>query len=131
MHKSLRTVHAIICFGLLTLVFILAWYIKYPSVSSFENWLSMTFLIAILLGSQSLIHLFISRMELSHTLAWQLFSVFACVFTWIYLFLDILSPDMAIQEVLLEMLKSFVGLLAAHGIILGDYLLTKHLLSKK
>ena len=77
-HKSLRTAHAIICFGLLTLFFILAWYIQYPSASSFENWLSMTFLIAILLGSQSLIHLFISRMELSHTLAWQLFSVFAC-----------------------------------------------------
>lgn len=129
MHKSLRTAHAIICFGLLTLFFILAWYIQYPSASSFENWLSMTFLIAILLGSQSLIHLFILRMELSHTLAWQLFSVFACVFAWIYLFLKFGSGTMA--EAVLQMSKMFVGFFIAHSIVFGDYLLTKYLLSKK
>lgn len=129
MHKSLRTVHAIICFGLLTLFFILAWYIRYPSASSFENWLSKTFLIAILLGTQSLLHLFISRIEPSHTLAWQIFAVIACNFIWIYLFLNFSSGTMA--EAVLQMSKMFVGFFIAHSIVFGDYLLTKHLLSKK
>lgn len=129
MHKSLRVAHAIICFGLLTLFFVLAQYIRYPSGVSFENWLSMTFLIAILLGTQSLIHLIISHMELSHPLAWQIFAVIACDFMWIYLF--VMFGSGTIEEALFQMSKMFVGFFIAHSIVLGDYLLTKHLLSKK
>lgn len=131
MRKSFRTVSAVTCFGLLTLFFFFAHFIMYPSASSFDGWLSMTFLIAILFGTQSLMHLFITRMQIPHPLAWQLFSVMACVLAWIYLFLHTCSPDITTPELLLVLFKSFVGLLTAHGVVLGDYLLTKHFLSQE
>ncbi len=131
MRKSSRAVNAAICFGLLMLFFSLGRFIVSPFATSFDEWLSLTFLIAILLGTQSLMHLFITRMQLQHSLSWQVFSVLACVLMWIYLLLYRTSPEITAQAFMLEMLKSFAALLVAHGIVLGDYLLTKRLMSQE
>lgn len=127
MRKSFHAVNAAICFGLLALFFAIGNFIGYPYAYSFENWLKTTFFVMLLFGTQSLMHLFLSRMQLSFS--WQVFSVLACAFMWIYLFFHNCSPEISTQEFMLESLKLFAGFLVVHGIILGDHLLTKHFMA--
>ena len=117
------------CLCLLALFFYLGYMLLYPSAASLEQWIWVFSLIVLLLGTQSLIHVFIGQMQLAHPLAWQIFAVLACDFMWIYLFLSFGSGT--IEEAILQISKMFVGFLIAHGIVFGEYLLTKRLTASK
>ncbi len=127
MRKSFYAVNAAILFGLLALLFALGDLIGYPFGSSFQHWTKDTFFIMLLFGTQSLIHLFLSRMRVSFF--WQVFAVLACVFMWIFLLFFTCSPETTMQEFILDAIQLFFGFLVVHGIILGDHLLTKHFMA--
>lgn len=122
--------NAATCICLLALFFYLGYIILYPSAASLEKWILVISLVALLLGTQSLIHVLIGRMQLAHPLPWQIFTVLACDFMWIYLFFSFAS-GYTMQEAMIEMAKIFGGFLIVHGIVFGEYLLTKHLMAPK
>lgn len=130
MRKSYRIANAAIGICLLALFFYLGHYIRYSFAFSLEKWISLTFLVVLLLGTQSLIHIFIGRMQLAHPLPWQISSVLTCDFMWIYLFLSFAS-GFTMDEALLEIAKIFIGFLIVHGIVFGEYALAKRLMASK
>lgn len=127
MRKSFYAVNTAILFGLLTLFFALGDLIGYPYAYSFDDWLKVTFFVMLLFGTQNLMHLFLSRMQVSFS--WQVFTVLACALMWVYLLFLCTSPETTMQEFILDAIQLFFGFLVVHGIILGDHLLTKHFMA--
>lgn len=86
---------------------------------------------ALLFATQNLIHVFIGRTKLQHSLLWHISAILLFDAVWCGLFLFHYMSQLVPNQIKLGLMLHVVGFSLVHVAVFAKYLLTTHLLSKE